>query len=125
MQPQLELLTDALRQLAAEEPDLIIAHGGQNSEATALVAPEFPDIKFIVVQGNAIGSNLSSYEVLQEQSAWLGGALAGLLTQSQVVGHISGIRVTPKTEGSRCFCRWSALYQLESSLPYQFLRFPG
>lgn len=103
IQPEHELLTAALRELAQQSPDLIIAHGGQNSKATAEVAPEFPNIRFVVVQGNVTGDNLSSYEILQEQSAWLAGAAAGLLTESNVVGHISGIQVTPGLKGRAAF----------------------
>jgi basic membrane protein A len=103
IQPEQELLAAALRELAQQNPDLIIAHGGQNSQATAQVAAEFPDIRFVVVQGNVTGDNLSSYEILQEQSAWLAGAAAGLLTQSNVVGHISGIQVTPGLKGRAAF----------------------
>lgn len=101
--PEPELLANALRELASQQPTLVIAHGGQNSEATALVAKEFPEITFVVVQGNVTDTNLASYEVLQEQSAWLGGAAAGLLTKTQVVGHISGIRVTPGLKGRAAF----------------------
>jgi len=103
VKPKKDLLSASLRQLAAGGPDLIIAHGGQNSKAMAAVAPEFPKIKFVVVQGNVRGSNLSSYEVLQEQSAWLAGAAAGLLTKTNVVGHISGIRVRPGLKGRGAF----------------------
>lgn len=99
VEPKPELLTAALRRMAADHPDLIIAHGGQNNKAAEQVAAEFPDIQFVVVQGNVTGPNLSSYEVLQEESAWLAGAAAGLLTQTDVVGHISGIRVTPGLKG--------------------------
>ncbi|MDP0926970.1 BMP family protein [Paracoccus onubensis] len=99
IKPEPELLTDALRQLAQDGPDMIIAHGGQNNDATKQVAAEFPDIAFVVVQGNVSGPNLASYEVLQEESAWLAGAAAGLLTTTNVVGHISGIRVTPGLKG--------------------------
>jgi basic membrane protein A len=99
IQPVREDLEAALRKLAEQSPDMVIAHGGQNNEATATVAAEFPDVRFVVVQGNVTGPNLSSYEVLQEESAWLGGAAAGLLTESGVVGHISGIRVTPGLKG--------------------------
>ena len=67
------------------------------------VAAEFPDVKFVVVQGNVTGPNLSSYEVLQEQSTWLAGAAAGLLTETNVVGHISGIRVRPGLVGRAAF----------------------
>ncbi len=99
VQPVREDLEAALRKLAEGSPDMVIAHGGQNNEAAATVAAEFPDVRFVVVQGNVTGPNLSSYEVLQEESAWLGGAAAGLMTQSGVVGHISGIRVTPGLKG--------------------------
>jgi basic membrane protein A len=103
VKPKKELLAAAIRKLAADKPDLIIAHGGQNSKAMAMVAPEFPGIKFVVVQGNKTGENLSSYEILQEQSAWLAGAAAGLLTKTGVVGHISGIRVRPGLKGRGAF----------------------
>ena len=63
--------------------------------------PEFPDVRFTVVQGALTGPNVASYEVLQEQSAWLAGAAAGLLTETGVVGHISGIRAPPGSEGPR------------------------
>lgn len=99
IKPEPDLLADALRELAAGDPDMIIAHGGQNFTAVDQVAPEFPDIKFTVVQGNVTGANILSYEILQEESAWLAGAAAGLLTESGVVGHISEIWVPPGLKG--------------------------
>lgn len=103
VRPEPDQLTTALRLLAMAGPDLIIAHGGQNSAAAEEVAAEFPDIRFVVVQGNVTGENLSSYEVLQEQSAFLAGAAAGLLTETNVVGHISGIEVRPGLKGRAAF----------------------
>ncbi|MFZ5425859.1 MAG: BMP family protein [Thermodesulfobacteriota bacterium] len=103
VKPQTELLAGALRDLARRGPDMVIAHGGQCGEAAKIVAGEFPDVRFTVIQGNAAGPNLSSYEVLQEQSAWLAGAAAGLMTKTGKVGHISGIRVTPGLKGRAAF----------------------
>lgn len=100
---EMDPLTGALNELAADGPDLIIAHGGQNSEAVAAIAPEYPNIKFVVTQGSVTGKNLSSYVVLQEQSTFLAGAAAGLLTESGVVGHISGIRVPPGLKGRAAY----------------------
>lgn len=97
--PQQDALTAALRELARQKPDLVVAHGGQNNAAAKAVAAEFPDVAFVVTQGNVTGANLASYEVLQEQSAFLAGALAGLMTRSGVVGHMSGIRVVPGLKG--------------------------
>ncbi len=103
IQPKAELLTAALRQLAQTAPRMVIAHGGQNNAAAQQVAREFPAVHFVVTQGDVTGANLSSYDVLQEESAWLAGALAGLSTRSGVVGHMSGIRVTPGLKGRAAF----------------------
>lgn len=103
IEPKKDLLTAALRQLARAGPRMVIAHGGQNNAAAQLVAPEFPAVHFVVTQGDVIGANLSSYDVLQEESAWLAGALAGLSTRTGVVGHMSGIRVTPGLKGRAAF----------------------
>ena len=89
--------------LAGGGAALVIAHGGQNNEAAQTVAAEFPGTQFAVTQGGVKSANLSSYEVLQEQSAWLAGAAAGLLTKTNVVGHMSGIRVRPGLKGRAAF----------------------
>lgn len=101
--PEKERLAAALRELASSGVDLVIAHGGQNNEAAATIAAEFPEVRFVVTQGSVTADNLASYEVLQEQSAWLAGALAGLLTQTNVVGHMSGIRVRPGLKGRAAY----------------------
>lgn len=101
--PEPEALAAALRELAAAGPDMVIAHGGQNAKAVESVAPEFPEVRFTVVQGAVTGPNIASYEVLQEESAWLAGAAAGLLTETDVIGHISGIRVPPGLKGRGAF----------------------
>lgn len=82
---------------------MVIAHGGQNNAAARQVAPDFPAVQFVVTQGTVTGTRLSSYDVLQEESAWLTGALAGLSTRTGVVGHMSDIRVTPGLKGRAAF----------------------
>lgn len=98
-----KVLTDAMRALAEKGPDMIIGHGGQCNVPAQTIAKEFPDIRFVVIQGNVKGDNLSSYVVLQEESAWLAGALAGLTTKSDVVGHISGAWPNPGLIGRAAF----------------------
>jgi basic membrane protein A len=101
--PKKELLAQSLTVLANSGVDLVIAHGGQNNEACAEVASKFPNVKFVVIQGGVTAANLASYEVLQEESAYLGGVLAALTTRSGVVGHMSGIRVRPGLKGRAAF----------------------
>lgn len=103
VESDVDSLAGALRRLADSGPDLIIAHGGQSAKAARRVAAEYPQVRFVVTQGDVIAENLSSYEVLQEESAWLAGAAAGLLTETNVVGHISGIKVTPGLKGRGAF----------------------
>jgi basic membrane protein A len=98
-----DLLAGALRDLAKDGPALVIAHGGQNNDAAKLAAADFPTATFVVTQGNVTGSNLASYEVLQEESAFLAGALAGWATRTGTVAHMSGIRVVPGLKGRAAF----------------------
>jgi basic membrane protein A len=95
VKPDRPALEAALTGLAETSPALVIAHGGQNNDAAKAVAAAFPAIPFVVTQGGVTGPNLASYEVLQEQSAFLAGALAAWSTRTKIVGHVSGIRVAP------------------------------
>jgi basic membrane protein A len=103
VEPRRELLAAALARIASAGPDLVIAHGGQNNEACAEVAARFPRVKFAVTQGSVVGANLASYEVLQEESAYLAGVLAALATRTGVIGHMSGIRVRPGLKGRAAY----------------------
>ncbi|MGE0315710.1 MAG: BMP family protein [Lautropia sp.] len=103
VKPQKPLLAAALTTLAESGADLVIAHGGQNNEAAREVSARFPGTRFAVTQGGVVGPNLASYEVLQEQSAYLAGVLAASTTRSGVVGHMSGIRVKPGLKGRAAY----------------------
>ena len=103
VEPQRPLLVAALTRLAAAGPDLVVAHGGQNNEACAEVAARFPQVRFAVTQGAVTDANLASYDVLQEESAYLGGVLAALTTRTGTVGHMSGIRVRPGLKGRAAY----------------------
>jgi len=81
-----------LRRLASSNATLVIGFGAAVSEPIQRVAWEFPEQRFVSVQGTLTRPNLAVYAVLPEQSAWLAGALAGLLTKTDVVGHLAGER---------------------------------
>ena len=98
-----EVLTEELRKIAAEGPKLIIAHGSQCNAPVATVSQEFPQIQFVVIQGGVKSANVSSYKVDQEQSAFLAGALAGYMTKTDKVGHISGAWPKPGVQARAAF----------------------
>lgn len=83
--------------------DGLVFIGGQGNVATPDVAARHPDKRFAIVQGERTGPNLASYDVLQEETAFLAGALAALLTKTRVVGHLSGHRVRPGLKGRAAF----------------------
>lgn len=97
------ILTAELQKLAKEQPKLIIGHGGQMNGPVSAVSKEYPQIQFVVIQGNVKGDNISSYVVNQEQSAFLAGALAGYMTKTGKVGHISGAWPKPGLQARAAF----------------------
>jgi basic membrane protein A len=88
---------------AAARADLVIAHGGQGEAAVAAVAPAFPHVAFAVTQGRIAGPNIAGFEVLQEHSAFLAGALAGWWMRGGTAAHLSGERVAPGLRGRAGF----------------------
>lgn len=92
-----------LRTLCRQGFDLIVAHGGQGDAPVAMVAPEFPSVRFAITQGGYTAANVACYEALQEQSAFLAGVLAAMETRTGVVAHMSGERVRPGLKGRAAF----------------------
>ena len=87
----------------AHRSDGVSFIGGQGNNVTPAIAAAFPDRPFAVVQGEVTGPNIASYDVLQEQSAFLAGCLAAKLTKTGAVGHLSGHRVTPGLKGRAAY----------------------
>lgn len=87
----------------ATKVDGIVFVGGQGDLSVPEIARSCPDKQFAIIQGKNLGSNLSSYVVLQEISAFLAGCLAALSTKTGKVAHLSGHRVTPGLKGRAAF----------------------
>ncbi len=86
----------ALRDYAAEGYDLVIAHGSQYGSSLEEIAPEFPDTAFAwgttvnTFQDQGI-TNVYAYEARSEQGAFVQGVMAGMMTESNVIGIIGPI----------------------------------
>lgn len=93
----------ALAEWCAQGIDLLVAHGGQGDQPVEAVAPRFPGTAFTVTQGSVLNANTSSYEVLQEQSAFLAGVLAAQWSRTGTVAHLSGEAVLPGLKGRAAY----------------------
>lgn len=82
---------DLYRQYAASGYDLVIGWGGQFTDGAVQVSEEFPDVKFIVVNGGAEnGRNLASVDTDVEDWQFIGGFVAAKLSQTGVIGWVGG-----------------------------------
>jgi basic membrane protein A and related proteins len=75
---------------------LIIIDGAEMQQQAQQVAPQFPKVKFVVVNGNASAKpNLASATYSWEQSGFLAGIAAGLTTKTDKASTMSSIKIPP------------------------------
>lgn len=78
---------------AAQQSGLVLTSGFQMSEPLAKVAPEFPDVKFVIFVGAVDLPNVASYAHKANEGAFLVGAIAGLTSKTGKVGYLGGADV--------------------------------
>jgi basic membrane protein A len=86
----------AIRDYAAEDYDLVLAHGTQYGTSLFEIAPDFPETSF--AWGTAVDTgeeegveNVFAYEARAEQGGFVNGVLAGNLTETNVVGVVGPV----------------------------------
>ena len=88
-----ETTTRGVRNLAAAGTNLHIAAGFSQEEAIGEVAAEFPWTSFLLIDAVAEGSNIQSVTFKDHEGSYLVGYLAGLMSQTGVVGFVGGMDV--------------------------------
>ena len=83
----------AIEELASQGHQLILATGSSHTEDILTINEDYPDSKFATVGGTMLADNLAQYFTAIEQVRYLHGMMAGLLTETGVVGFISGFPV--------------------------------
>lgn len=83
---------NSVRTIANEGAKVIVLAQNAFVDVTNIVAPEYPDVKFLafdfIIENM---DNVSSVMFREQEAAYLLGALAGLTTQSGKVGYVAGI----------------------------------
>lgn len=78
---------------AAEISDVVIAVGPMMQDALAKVAPQFPNTKFIFIDGGVDAPNVENFDFDAQQSSFLGGYLAAAMTKTGKIGFVGGIPI--------------------------------
>lgn len=79
-----------LRKYAESGYDLIIAHGFQWGEPALQVGQTYPQTKIVVFTGLVESRNVASIFPQQQEGSFLLGALAGMMTNTSVIGFVGG-----------------------------------
>lgn len=84
-----------LRQLAQEGRNPVISVGFAYSEATAKIAPQFPDTQFAVVDGFFADAppNVTFLGFAEHEGSFLVGVIAALKSKSCTIGFVGGVNV--------------------------------
>ncbi len=82
----------AIRQYAAQGFDIVIAHGAQYQSLLNDIAPDFPDVTFAYGTGYAADhDNIFAYDPHAQEGAYLLGIVAGMMTESGIVGIVGPV----------------------------------
>jgi basic membrane protein A len=85
--PDIEM---TLRKYSESGYDLIIAHGFQWGEPALQVGQTYPQTKIVVFTGLVESRNVASIFPQQQEGSFLLGALAGMMTNTSVIGFVGG-----------------------------------
>jgi basic membrane protein A and related proteins len=85
--PDIEM---TLRKYCESGYDLLIAHGFQWGEPALRVGQTFPQTKIVVFTGLVESRNVASIFPQQQEGSFLLGALAGMVTNTSVIGFVGG-----------------------------------
>lgn len=85
--PDIEI---TLRKYCESTYDLIIAHGFQWGQPALQVSQSYPQTKIVVFTGLVESANIASIFPQQQEGSFLLGALAGMMTNTSVIGFVGG-----------------------------------
>ncbi len=83
----------AIRRLSEAGNNPVVMVGFAFATALSAVAPEFPDTKFAIIDSVVDHANVRSVVFKEHEGSYLVGLIAGLTTESNVVGFVGGMDI--------------------------------
>ena len=81
-----------LREYANAGYDLIIAHNFIWGAPAIKVAKDYPNINFVIFTGLVNSTNVASIFPMQQEGSYLLGALAAMMSKTNVIGFVGGMK---------------------------------
>ncbi|MGM0508003.1 MAG: BMP family lipoprotein [Fusobacteriota bacterium] len=82
-----------LRQFAETDYDLIVGTGFLMANAVEKMATDYPDTQFAIIDSVVDKPNVASLVFKEHEGSFLVGALAAMMTESDVIGFVGGMDV--------------------------------
>lgn len=89
---------EALRAYAVQGYDLVLAHGFEFQRMAERVSQQYPHTAFVVTSGERAAENVSPIIFSLADATFLGGMIAGSVTQTGIIGFIGGVEIPPVRE---------------------------
>lgn len=86
---------EMMRNYAEAGFDIVVGHSGMFQDSILAVADYYPDTLFICVNGTETRDNVVGIKVSQNESGFLMGAAAAMLSETETVGVIGSVDIRP------------------------------
>jgi len=95
---EIELQSDAqreqaMRRLAEAGANPVVMAGFSQASSLEVVAPDYPDTTFVIIDGVVDAPNVRSVIFREEQGSYLVGMLAAMASESGTVGFVGGMDI--------------------------------
>lgn len=96
-------LADSINTYANSGIDLIYLSTTSYADVGFDLAPEYPDTKFVLINGDESKDNLTTIAVSDAEQGFMLGVISALLTQTNKVGFVGGLEIFPIVNAAKGF----------------------
>jgi len=113
-----------VRDFVSKGYNLIIGHGFEFQVPIQEIAPQYPNVNFLVIAGwNNSLPNLAIADVRTDQTGYILGYLAGKMTHTNKIGYVMGARVAELARFEPNFAQGA--HDANSNITYTYGPLPG
>ena len=82
-----------LRALARKKLTLIVSIGFSQTQPVQKIAAEYPNVHFVIIDGNAQGKNVNSVLFKEQEGSYLVGVAAAMASRTRTISFVGGMDI--------------------------------